>query len=117
MSLETWTVSNVQMRLGAEMLHEEEIENDEFVPDWEPDDIDDKYDDVDLPVGSDQPVNMQELIFVACTRWRQVKAEADAQEVEATERPELVEEEPEEPSSEAKKADGGGLTPPLQATV
>ena len=57
---------------------QEEIEADEFVPDWGDDDIDDKYDDVDLPVGHDQPVNMQELIFVACTRWRQVKAEADA---------------------------------------
>ena len=91
---------------------QEKIETDEFVPDWGDDDMDDKYDDVDLPVGHDQPVNMQELIFVACTRWRQVKAEADAEEVEATEKPELVEEEPEEPSSEAKNADGGGLTPP-----
>eukprot|EP00435_Cladocopium_sp_Y103_P018777 s1640_g4.t1 len=51
-------VSNVQMRLGADMLHEAEIAADEFVPDWGDDDIDDKYDDVDLPVGHDQPAHI-----------------------------------------------------------
>eukprot|EP00435_Cladocopium_sp_Y103_P064934 s891_g26.t1 len=93
--LDLTKVSNVQMRLGAEMLTEVKqladeaaqagiVETDEFVPDWDADDMDDKYDD----------------------------AEADAQEAEAAVKPELVDEEPEERPSKPKNADGGGLTPP-----